>query len=139
MVFIDDRNCCRSQMAEAIGNSMGRPQFVFSSAGMTPTEIDPGTVEFMKTKNIDLSNAKSRRVDQLPNLDASQIIVALSPAAKKAFPKPTKAVCLDWSLSDPSLGTGTPEERRAAYEAAYQFLREHISELCDAVLSDRIA
>src|SRR5438552_2744849 len=49
MVFIDDRNRCRSQMAEAIGNSMNRPQFVFASAGVTPTEIDPGTVEFMKT------------------------------------------------------------------------------------------
>ena len=138
MVFIDDRNRCRSQMAEAIGNFMDRAQFVFASAGLTPTEIDPGTVEFMQSKGIDLSNAKSRSVEQLPHLDASQIIVALSPAAKKAFPKPTKAVCLDWSLPDPSLATGSPEEKKAAYEAAYQFLREHISELCDAVLSDRI-
>ena len=138
MIFIDDRNRCRSQMAEAIGNSMNRPQFVFASAGLTPTEIDPGTVEFLKTKEIDHSHAKSHSVEQLPNLDASQIIVALSPAAKKAFPKPTKAVCLDWSLPDPSFATGSPEERRVAYESAYQFLREHISELCDAVLSDRI-
>jgi phosphate transport system protein len=138
MVFIDDRNCCRSQMAEAIGNSMNRPQFVFASAGLTPTDVDPGTVEFLATKGIDLSNAKSRSVDQLPHLDASQIVVALSPAAKKAFPKPSKAVCLDWSLPDPSATAGTPEQKRTAYESAYQFLHEHISELCEAVLSDRI-
>ncbi len=139
MVFIDDRNCCRSQMAEAIGNSMNRPQFVFASAGLTPTEIDPGTVEFLQNKGVALSNVTTRSVEQLPNLDASQIIVALSPAAKKAFPKPTKAICLDWSLPDPSLATGTPEEKSAAYESAYHFLREHITELCDAVLGDRIA
>jgi phosphate transport system protein len=138
MVFIDDRNHCRSQMAEAIATALGRPQFVFASAGLTPTSVDPGTVEFMRGKGVDISHALSRSVAQLPNLDAAQIIVALSPAAKKAFPKPTKAVCLDWSLPDPSAVTGTDEEKRAAYESAYQFLREHITELCDAVLSDSI-
>ena len=138
MVFIDDRNSCRSQMAEAIATALDRPQFVFASAGLTRTELDPGTVEFMKGKGVDLSHAQSRSVEQLPSLDAAQIIVALSPAAKKAFPKPTKAVCLDWSLPDPSDVTGTDEEKRAAYESAHQFLREHISELCDAVLSDSI-
>jgi len=138
MVFIDERNSCRSQMAEAIGTALDRPQFVFASAGITPTELDPGTVEFMRSKGVDLSHAQSRSVEQLPNLDAAQIIVALSPAAKKAFPKPTKAVCLDWSLPDPSAVTGCDEEKRAAYESAYQFLREHIAELCDAVLSDSI-
>jgi len=92
----------------------------------------------MRGKGVDLSNAKTRSVTQLPNLDAAQIIVALSPPAKKAFPKPTKAVCLDWSLPDPSAVTGTDEEKHAAYESAYQFLREHITELCDAVLSDSI-
>jgi len=138
MVFIDDRNRCRSQMAEAIGNSMNRPQFVFGSAGLIPTEIDPGTVEFLKSKGIDLVNSKSRSVEQLPHLDASQIVVALSTAAKKAFPKPSKAVCLDWSLPDPSAAAGSPEQKQAAYESAYQFLHEHIAELCEAVLSDRI-
>ncbi len=138
MVFIDNHNHCCSQMAEAIATSLGRAQFVFASAGLTPTEVDPGTVKFMQNKGVDLSTAKTHSVDQLPNLDASQIIVALSPEAKKAFPKPTKAVCLDWSLRDPSLVTGSDEEKRAAYESAYQFLREHIAELCDAVLSDSI-
>lgn len=138
MVFIDDRNHCRSQMAEAVATSLARPQFVFASAGLTPTSVDPGTVEFMRGKGVDISNAKTRSVTQLPNLDAAQIIVALSPPAKKAFPKPTKAVCLDWSLPDPSAVTGTDEEKHAAYESAYQYLREHITELCDAVLSDSI-
>lgn len=138
MTFIDEHNHCRSQMAEAIGSAMGQPQFVFSSAGLEAREIDPGTVEFLKTKGIDVSRSKSRNVNQLPNLDASQIIVALSPEAKRAFPKPTKAVCLDWSIADPSIATGDPETRRLAYEKAYQFLTQQISDLCEAVLGDKI-
>lgn len=138
MVFLDEHNHCRSQMAEAIGNAMGQPDFVFTSAGLDPQPVDAGAVEFLKGKDIDISRAQSRGVGQLPNLDAAQIIVALSPEARKAFPKPTKAVCLDWNLKDPSAVVGSPAEKQAAYESAYQYLHEHISELCKAVLGDKI-
>ena len=138
MVFIDENNHCRSQMAEAIGNALGQPRFVYTSAGLSPKPIDPETQEFLRAKGIDLPHPKSQSVDQVPNLDAAQIIVALDPAAKRAFPKPTKAVCIDWSLDDPSAVTGTLEEKRAAYEAAYAFLHQHISDLTEAVLGDDI-
>jgi phosphate transport system protein len=138
MVFIDEHNHCRSQMAEAIATSMGQPQFIFDSAGLDPQPIDPGLVEFLATKSIDLSRTKSRSVDQLPNLDAAQIVVALDPAAKRAFPKPTKAICLDWSLPDPSEVLGSTEQRRAAYEEAYTFLHQQISDLCEAVVGDNL-
>ncbi len=34
VLFVDDDNSCASQIAEAIGNSLGQPQFVFWSAGL---------------------------------------------------------------------------------------------------------
>ncbi len=138
MVFIDEHNHCRSQLAEAIGRSLGQPRFVFTSAGLDPQPIDPGTLAFLKDKGLDLPQPKSQSVEQVPNLDAAQIIVALDPAAKRAFPKPTKAVCIDWSLDDPSEAAGTDAEKRAAYERAYLFLYQHISDLCEAVLGDDI-
>jgi arsenate reductase len=136
MVFIDEHNHCRSQMAEAIGHSLGQPKFVFASAGLDPSPIDRGTIEFLKTKNIHIEGATSRSVEQVPNLDAAQIIVALDPAAKRAFPKPTKAVCIDWSLDDPSAVTGSDEEKHEAYEKTFEALHRHISDLCEAVLGD---
>lgn len=138
MVFIDEHNHCRSQMAEAIGSAMGQPNFVFASAGLDAQEIDPGTVEYLKSKGIDVSRAKSRNVNQLPNLEASQIVVALSAEAKRAFPKPTKAVCLDWSIDDPSIVTGDAAARQVAYDKAFHFLSQQISDLCEAVLGDKI-
>jgi phosphate transport system protein len=138
MVFIDEHNHCRSQMAEAIGHSMRQPRFIFASAGLDAQPIDPGTVAFLESKGLDLSHAKSRSVEQLPSLDAAQIVVALAPAAKRAFPKPSKAVCLDWSIPDPSLVNGDEQARAAAYERTYQFLTQQISDLCEAVLSDKI-
>jgi phosphate transport system protein len=139
MIFIDEHNHCRSQMAEAIGNAMQQPNFIFASAGLDAADqIDPGTLEFLAAKGLELPRSKTRRVDQIPNLDAFQIIVALSPEAKRAFPKPTKAVCLDWSVADPSLVTGDPATKALAYDGAYHFLSQQISDLCEAVLGDKI-
>jgi phosphate transport system protein len=137
MVFIDEHNHCRSQLAEAIAHSLDQPNFVFASAGLDPQPIDPDVLEFLKSKGLTPPNPHSKSVDQVPNLDASQIIVALDPAAKRAFPKPTKAVCLDWSLPDPSDCTNAGD-KRAAFEHAFQFLRQHITELCNAVVGDTI-
>jgi len=97
------------------------------------------TVSFLKEKGLDVSKLASKSIDQIPNLDHYQIIVALAPEAKKAFPKvPTKVVCLDWSVQDPSKIEGTPAEIKAAYESTYQFLRSHIEDLVEAVLGDKI-
>ena len=54
MVFIDEHNHCRSQMAEAIGVAMGQPHFIFASGGLDPQPIDLGTIEFLKYKGMDI-------------------------------------------------------------------------------------
>lgn len=139
LIFVDQRNSCRSQMAEAIANSLNQPQFIFASAGLEPTSIDPKTISFLKEKGLDLSKQTSKAIEQIPNLDHYQVIVALAPESKKAFPKaPTKVVCLDWSVEDPSKVTGSPAEIKAAYESTYQFLHSHIQDLVEAVLGDKI-
>ncbi len=137
MVFIDEHNSCRSLLAEAVGNSLDQPNFIFASAGLNPRPIDPDLAEFLTSKNLSIPSLHSKSIEQLPSLDAAQILVALDPAAKRAFPKPTKAVCLDWSLPDPSTLT-SPSEKRAAFEQAHDTLRQHILELCRAVLGDKI-
>ena len=66
-------------------------------------------------------------------------MVALAPAAQKAFPpSPTRSICLDWAVNDPSKVQGTAEERRHAYEETYQFLQAQIGDLVEAVLGDKI-
>lgn len=139
LLFVDEHNACRSQIAEAIGNALGQPKFVFSSAGLDRQSIDPHTVSFLRDKGLDISRHSTKAVDQVPHLDHYQIIVALSKEAARVFPPPpTKAVCLDWSTRDPSTVSGSPEEVRAAYEDTYQFLRAHIHDLVEAILGDDI-
>jgi phosphate transport system protein len=138
LLFVDENNSCRSQMAEAIGNLMKQPKFVFSSAGLEREPIDPTTINFLRDKGLDISRATSKAVDQVPHLDHYQIIVALAKEAQKIFPPPpTKAVCLDWSLPDPSKASGSADEIRTAYEDTYKFLKAHIRDLVEAILGDQ--
>lgn len=138
LLFVDRHNACRSQMAEAIANSLRQPQFIFASAGLEPTEINPATVQFLKEKGLDVSRHTSKTVEQIPNLDHYQIIIALAKEAEQVFPcPPTKTVCLDWSVADPSQVRGTPAEIRAAYEATWQFLQAHIQDLIQAIVGDK--
>jgi arsenate reductase len=124
-------------MAEGIGNSLGQPKFIFSSAGLSPEALDPRAVSFLEEKGIDISRQGTRSIEQIPHLDQYQVIVALAAEARQVFPTPpAKVVCFDWSLEDPSKVTGSAEEVRAAYEATYTSLRAHIQDLVKAILGD---
>jgi phosphate transport system protein len=137
VLFVDQHNSCRSQLAEAVGSEMQLPKFVFASAGLEPKPLDRGTVDFLRDKGIDISRQTPRAVRQVPNLEHFQVIVALSEESRQAFPDPpTKVVCLDWSVRDPSTVQGSAAEIKAAYEETYEFLRAHLRDLVDAILGD---
>lgn len=135
VLFVDDHNSCRSQLAEAIGNGLQERNFVFSSAGITPQPIDPRVVSFLQTKGIDISRQHSNALEQVPNLEHHQVIVALSKEARAAFPSPpTKTVTLDWSIEDPSKVQGSEAEVNEAYEKAFNYINSHIRDLVKAML-----
>jgi phosphate transport system protein len=139
ILFVGEHNACRSQMAEAIANSLGQAKFSFSSAGVDPRAIDPRTIAFLKEKGLDVSRMAPKAIYQVPNLDHYQVIVGVAPEARQAFPRsPRKMVYIDWSVDDPSRVEGSPEEVRSAYEAAFLFLSSHVRDLVGAVLGIRI-
>ncbi len=139
VLFVGERNSCRSQMAEAIAQSLNQPKFTFSSAGVDPQPIDPATLQFMREKGLDLARMAPKTVYQVPNLDYYQVIVGVAKEAQAAFPRsPRKTVYVDWSIADPSRLRGSPEQIRAAFEATYQFLSSHVHALVEAVLGNKI-
>ncbi len=138
LLFVDEHNSCRSQMAEAIGSSLNQAKFIFASAGLHPAPMDPTLIDFLRGKGIDLPHPSPKSIQQIPNLDHYQIIVALAPEALKAFsPAPAKTVVLDWTVADPSTVPGSPTQVRAAYESTYQLLRDHVHDLVEAVIGEK--
>ena len=139
VLFVDEDNSCTSQIAEAVANQKSPRRFTFASAGISAGAIDPGTIQFLADKNIDASHQRAKTVAEIPQLDQVQVIVALCKEGQQAFPKrPAKTLGIDWFVPDPSKVRGTGPEIRAAYEAAFQSLSDHIDDLVQAILEDPI-
>ncbi|MFQ6112891.1 MAG: phosphate signaling complex protein PhoU, partial [bacterium] len=137
ILFIDERDSCRAQMAEGIGNSLGLQRFRFNSAGISPRPVDAKTVKFMVDKGIDISRQTSKYLNQIPNLEHYDVIISLCKEAEAAFPPPpTKTVSIRWNIEDPSKVEGSKKEIQAAYEKAFQYLDTRIRDLIHAVLGD---
>jgi phosphate transport system protein len=137
VLFVDENNSCRSQMAEAIANSLQAEGLLFSSAGLESRALDWRTVEFLKEKGFDIAQNKSKSVGQVPNLDHYHVIIALATNAKKVFPPPpTKTVGLDWNVEDPSRLPGSLADVRDAYEQTFQYINTHVKELVQALVED---
>ncbi len=137
VLFVDENNGCLSRIAEAVANRLGAKRFSFSSAGVVAGAVDPLTIWFLAEKGVEISHRVSISVDQVPQLDRVQVIVALCKEAEKALPqRPAKALGLQWLVPDPSKARGTPEEIRAQYERAFETLTNHIRDLVQAILGD---
>jgi len=137
VLFVDENNSCRSQMAEGIANNLKADGFVFSSAGLEARALDWRTVEFLEEKGIDISRHTSKPVSQIPNIDHYHVIIALAKSAQKVFPPPpTKTVGLDWTVEDPSTRPGSLADVRDAYEQTFQYINTHVRELVQALVED---
>jgi phosphate transport system protein len=138
VLFVGEHNACRSQLAEAIAQSLGQPKFLFSSAGLDPRAVEPTTIAFMKEKGFDVSRMVPKAIYQVANLDHYQVIVGVAREVQQAFPRsPRKMVYVDWSVDDPSRVQGSADEVRAAYEAAFHTLSGNVRDLVGAVLGTR--
>ncbi len=139
VLFVDDDNSCASQMAEAIGNSLGQSQFIFCSAGLKSKAIDVGVAEFLKHQGHDVTGRNSRDFAQVPDLEHYQVIVALSQDARRVLPTPpTKAVCLDWSIVNATESPASIQSTLPNYSEIYDYLLKNIRDLVKAAASDPI-
>jgi arsenate reductase (thioredoxin) len=114
VLFICVHNSARSQMAVALLNRRCGDFFEGESAGLEPGKLNPLAVEVLQEIGIDISKNKTRAVFDVfktGKLFAYVITVCDESEAEKCpiFPGVTKR--LDWSFSDPSKFTGTPEEK----------------------------
>jgi phosphate transport system protein len=137
ILFLDSTNSSLGQMAEGLGNSLGLPRVVFGSAGLRPQPIDTRTVEFMAGKGVDISRQTSKSLEQVPNWENYQVIIALDEDALDGLPlRSNKPILLTWPIVDPSKADGPDEFRKTAFESAFCSLESNLKELAAAIFDD---
>ena len=127
-------NSCRSIMAEALINHLGKGKFEAASAGSKPAGyIHPKSIETLKRHGIDASNPRSKSWDEFMGQPFDLVITVCDQAAAESCPLflgPAKR--LHWSTPDPAKAMGTEAEINAAFDRAFGLLKNHIEGLLNA-------
>jgi len=108
-------NSCRSQMAEGILRHYGCDRYDVFSAGTNPSAVNPVAIQVMKEIGIDISNQRSKHVDEFKNQKFDYVITVCDDAKESCPLFPGKAKRLHWSFPDP------PHDREVTGEVLDEF------------------
>ncbi len=113
ILFVCIHNSARSQMAEAFLKKYGGDHFLVESAGLERGGINPNVVTVMQEVGIDLRQKSTQAVFDLfrkGRMYNAVITVCDEASAERCPIFPGRVKRLNWSFTDPSAFTGTPEE-----------------------------
>ena len=118
-------NSARSQMAEGLLRELGKGEFVVESAGVAPSAVRPEAVEAMSEVGIDISNHRSKSVDEFAGQTFDYIITVCDNAKETCPVFSGNATRIHQSFTDP------PPETSGDYQSrlkVFRAVRDQLSE-----------
>lgn len=124
-------NSCRSVMAEALINELGRGRYRAWSAGSAPAGyVHPKSIETLKRHGIDPGRPRSKSWDEFVEQPFDLVITVCDQAAGETCPlflgAPKR---LHWSTPDLAKATGSQAEKDAAFDQTFFMLKSRVEEL----------
>ena len=109
-------NSCRSVMAEALINDLGRGRYQAWSAGSVPAGyVHPKSIETITRHSIDLGQPRSKSWNEFAEQSFDLVITVCDQAVGESCPLfPGTPKKLYWSTPDPAKVTGSEAEIHAA-------------------------
>ena len=124
-------NSCRSVMAEALINHLGRGRYQAWSAGSVPAGyVHRKSIETLKRHGINPGQPRSKSWDEFAQQSFDVVITVCDQAAGESCPLfPGKPKKLHWSTPDPAKATGSEAEIDAAFDKAFLMLKNRVEDL----------
>ena len=122
-------NSCRSIMAEALVNHLGKGRFEAFSAGSSPAGyVHPKSLETLRRHGIaEPQQPRSKSWDEFAGQPLDYVITVCDQAAGETCPLFLgPAEKLHWSTPDPAKAEGSEEQVNAAFDQAFAMLRARI-------------
>lgn len=121
IVFLCVANSARSQMAEGLARAYAKPDVLISSAGSSPSTVNPFAVMALQELGIDISHHRSKSVSEIDIEDADFVITL---CADEICPLVRgKVTKLHWPFEDPA-GQGSSDAQQLQ---AFRNLRDLIA------------
>lgn len=109
-------NSCRSQMAEAILRRAADGALRVESAGSAPSGyVHPLAIEAVKEIDLDLSEGRSKSLDEFLDQDVETVITVCGNADQACPVFPGQVKRYHWPFDDPAHAEGTEEEQMAVF------------------------
>ncbi|MGY8640254.1 MAG: arsenate reductase ArsC [Verrucomicrobiales bacterium] len=105
-------NSCRSQMAEALLQRAAGDALRVASAGSKPSGyVHPLSIKAMAELDIDISDHRSKNLDEFLNQDVEVVITVCGNADQVCPVFPGQAKRYHWGFDDPADAEGSEEEQ----------------------------
>ncbi|QDT98880.1 arsenate reductase ArsC [Gimesia aquarii] len=126
-------NSCRSQMAEALWRELGQGEWESYSAGSLPSGyVHPMAIEVMQELDQDLSQNRSKHVDEYLN-ETFDLVVTVCDSAKESCPTLAGAQRIEhWPFYDPADAEGSDTEKLTVFRDVRDQIREKIQDFLKA-------
>jgi ArsR family transcriptional regulator, arsenate/arsenite/antimonite-responsive transcriptional repressor / arsenate reductase (thioredoxin) len=116
VLFLCTGNSSRSQMAEALLQSLAGDSVEARSAGSHPKNVDPNAVRVTREWGIDLSGNASKHLSRFARR-RFDYVVTLCDRVREVCPEfPGHPERIHWSIADPALEGETDEESYPAFQ-----------------------
>ena len=125
VLFLCSHNAARSQMAEAFLRTYAGDRFAVESAGTKATTIHPLAVRAMREVGIDISDQRSKSVDEVG--EGWDVVVTVCDANCPIPPR--SGLKLRWSFPDPALAGGDDDQRLAAFRKVRDGIEKRVRSL----------
>jgi arsenate reductase len=137
VLFVCTGNRARSQMAEGFLRHGAGHRFEVYSAGTKPKGLSPITVEVMREVGVDVSEHRSKSVEEFVSEDFDYVITVCD-VARAACPRFDRSKRqLHWRITDPAELEASGVVSIEAFRAARDELRSRIEDFIRRELPER--
>ena len=143
VLFLCNHNSARSQIAEGLLRHYYDEKYEVFSAGSTPTQVNPLAVKVMAEIGVDISNQRSKSIEEFRNKDIDLVISVCKSSAKVfcafcsspiigtrpeiiAETLPKAKHYLHYPFNDPSEVEGSEDEKIAAFRQTRDEIKKWI-------------
>jgi arsenate reductase len=137
ILFLCTGNSCRSQMAQGWAKKLKSDCIEAFSAGVYPVAVNSKTIEIMAEAGVDISQHRSKHVDQLAGIDFDYVITLCDNAREICPVFHGKAKLIHKPFSDPSMLIGSQEVMTAAFRKVRDQIRDFILTLPDSLAKEK--
>jgi protein-tyrosine-phosphatase/DNA-binding transcriptional ArsR family regulator len=126
VLFLCTGNGTRSQIAEALLETVADGPIEAASAGSRPKPVHPNAVRVLQARGIDVSDRQSKHLDRFTG-EHFDLVITLCDRVREVCPEPPGwPEAVHWSIPDPGLEGADDHETYPAFERTAAELEQRI-------------